>query len=114
MGYSAGAMLMSKYMIITPCSDEYPDFKVEEGLNFDDLSIYPHNNTSSEEYPDILDIGGEVYRKNDLLKVANEYGKYYCLQVDRHIGITYQQIKQPLRGKHENEVVLFFQDNCAR
>lgn len=80
MGYSAGAMLMSKYMIITPCSDEYPDFKVGEGLNFDDLSIYPHNNTSSEEYPDILDIGGEVYRKNDLLKVANEYGKYYCLQ----------------------------------
>lgn len=80
LGFSAGAMLMSKHIIITPCSEEYPDFRISEGLNFDDLSIYPHNNTSSEEYPDILDIGSEVYMKNDLLKVASEYGKYYCLQ----------------------------------
>lgn len=80
MGYSAGAMLMSKYIIITPCSEEYPDFHIGEGLNFDNLSIYPHNNTSSEEYPDILDVDGEIYKKEDLLKVAREYGKYYCLQ----------------------------------
>ena len=80
MGYSAGAMFMSKHMIIIPCSEEYPDFQIGEGLNFDDLSIYPHNNTSNDEYPDVLDVGGEIYKKNDLLKVANEYGKYYCLQ----------------------------------
>lgn len=80
LGFSAGAMLMSKYMIITPCSEEYPDFHIEKGLNFDELSIYPHNNTSSEEYPDILDIGGEVYKKADLIKVASEYGNYYLLQ----------------------------------
>lgn len=80
MGYSAGAMLMSKYIIITPCSDEYPDFHIEDGLNFDGISIYPHNNTSSEEYPEILDLGKEKYKKEDLIKVANEYGEYYCLQ----------------------------------
>lgn len=80
MGFSAGAMLMSKYMIITPCSEEYPDFHIEEGLNFDNISIYPHNNTSSEEYPDILDIGGEIYKKEDLIKVAKEYGKFYLIQ----------------------------------
>lgn len=80
MGFSAGAMLMSKYMIITPCSEEYPNFRIEKGLNFDDISIYPHNNTSSEEYPEELISGKEVYKKQDLIKVANEYGKYYLLQ----------------------------------
>ena len=45
LGFSAGAMLMSKYTIITPCSDEYPDFHIEDGLNLDGISIYPHNNT---------------------------------------------------------------------
>ena len=27
LGFSAGAMLMSKYIIITPCSDEFPTFQ---------------------------------------------------------------------------------------
>ena len=80
LGFSAGAMMMSKYIIITPCSEEYPDFHIEEGLNFDNLSIYPHNNTSSEEYPDELVAGDEVYKKSDLIKVASEYGKFYLLQ----------------------------------
>lgn len=80
MGYSAGAMLMSKYMIIVPCSKQYSDFHIAEGLNFDELSIFPHNNTSISEYPNILDMGKEIYRKEDLIKAANEYGKYYCLQ----------------------------------
>jgi len=80
MGFSAGAMLMSEYMIITPCSEEYPDFHIEKGLNLDNISIYPHNNTNSEEYPDVLDIGGEIYKKQDLLKVAKEYDKFYLIQ----------------------------------
>ena len=80
MGFSAGAMLMSKYMIITPCSEEYPDFHIEKGLNFDGLSIYPHNNTSDEEYPDKLVCGDETYKKEDLIKVAKEYDEFYLLQ----------------------------------
>lgn len=80
LGFSAGAMLMSQYIIITPCSEEYPDFHVEEGLNLDGLSIYPHNNTSEEIYPNELVVGEETYKKEDLLKVAKEYGKYYLLQ----------------------------------
>lgn len=80
MGFSAGAMLMSKYIIITPCSEEYPDFHIEKGLNFDELSIYPHNNTSDIEYPEVLTVGDETYKKQDLIKVAREYGKYYLLQ----------------------------------
>lgn len=79
-GLSAGAMFMSKYIIVTPCSEEYPDFQVEEGLNLDGISIYPHNNTAEEEYPEKLVSGDETYVKNDLLKVAAEYGEFYLLQ----------------------------------
>lgn len=79
-GFSSGAMLMSKYIIITPYSEEYPNFHIEDGLNLDGISIYPHNNTSEENYPDILTIGDGKYRKEDLLKVANKYGNFYLLQ----------------------------------
>lgn len=88
-GVSAGAMLMSKYMIITPCSEEYPDFHIEEGLNFDNLSVYPHNNTSCEAYPDELIVGNEIYKKKNLIKAANEYGEFYLLQDNlRSDGLT--------------------------
>lgn len=80
MGYSAGAMLMSKKIIITPCSEEYTEFHIEDGLNLDGISIFPHNNTPEEDYPDVLDVGGEIYRKVDNIKVAQEYGDYYLLQ----------------------------------
>ncbi len=80
LGLSAGAMFMSKYIIITPCSEEYPDFQVEEGLNLDGISIYPHNNTEEEEYPVKLVSGDEIYVRNDLLKVAAEYGEFYLIQ----------------------------------
>lgn len=89
LGMSAGAMLMSKYIIVTPCSEEYPEFRIEEGLNLSDLSVYPHNNFEGEEYPDVLNIGDETYRKNDLISVASQYGEFYLLQdhfVDK--GIT--------------------------
>ena len=89
LGMSAGAMLMSKYIIITPCSEEYPDFHIEEGLNLSGISIYPHNNFEGDVYPDILNIGDETYKKVDLLSVAFKYGEFYLLQdhfVDK--GIT--------------------------
>lgn len=80
LGMSAGAMLMSKYIIVTPCSEEYPDFHIEEGLNLDGISIYPHNNTKEVEYPEELITEDEIYKKEDLIKVAGEYGKYYLIQ----------------------------------
>lgn len=53
----------TKYIIITPCSEEYPNFHIEEGLNFDGISIYPNNNTSEETYPDTLVVGDETYQR---------------------------------------------------
>ena len=80
LGFSAGAMLMSKYMIITPCSEEYPDFRIEKGLNLDGISIYPHNNTNLADYPERLTVDKETWLRKDLIRVAREYGEYYLLQ----------------------------------
>lgn len=102
LGFSAGAMLMSQYIIITPCSEEYPEFHIEEGLNFDGLSIYPHNNTSDEAYPDTLVVGDETYQKEDLIKVARQYGKYYLLQDNvREDGLCDVSIIKSIDGNIE-------------
>lgn len=102
LGFSAGAMLMSKFIIITPCSDEYPDFRVEEGLDMDGISIYPHNNTCSELYPDELIAGDEIYKKQDLLIVAKEYGDFYLLQdYLREDGLTDISIIRTVDGNTE-------------
>ena len=102
LGFSAGAMLMSKYIIITPCSEEYPDFHIEEGLNLDEISIYPHNNTDEEEYPNILVVGDETYKKEDLIKVANQYGYYYLLQdYLREDGLTDVSLIKSTNGNLE-------------
>ena len=52
--------------IIIPCTD----FHIEKGLNFDELSIYPHNNTSTDIYPNTLVVEDEKYQKADLIQVA--------------------------------------------
>lgn len=82
LGFSAGAMYMSKYIIITPCSEEYLNFHIERGLNLDDISIYPHNNTDEEVYPDVLVVEDEnkTFKKEDLIEVAKEFGTFYLLQ----------------------------------
>ena len=80
LGFSAGAMNMSKYIIITPCSEEYPDFDIRPGLDLSGISIYPHNNFEGECFPDKVDAGGDVTISEDLLKIAREYGAFYCLQ----------------------------------
>lgn len=110
LGFSAGAMLMSKYIIIIPCSEEYPDIHIEEGLNLDEISIYPHNNTYLEDYPNTLVVGDETYQKNDLMKVANEYGEYYLLQdYLREDGLTDVSIIKSANGN-----LSFYTENDGR
>ena len=116
LGFSAGAMLMSKYIIVTPCSAEYPDFRIEEGLNLDGISIYPHNNTSNEIYPDELVSGDETYKKSDLLHVAKQYGKFYLLQDNLNPnGKTDISIIKSVNGNiefyTENEGKIWLADN---
>ena len=110
LGFSAGAMLMSKYIIITPCSEEYPEFHVGEGLNLDGISIYPHINTPLEKYPSSVVNGDETYQKEDLIKAASEYGDYYLLQdYWREDGLTDVSIIKSVDGNLE-----FYTENDGR
>ena len=118
LGFSAGAMLMSKHIIVTPCSEEYPDFRVEEGLNLDGISIYPHNNTPNEIYPDELVSGDETYKKSDLLQVAKQYGKFYLLQDNVNSnGKTDISVIKSVNGNiefyTENEGKIWLADNSV-
>ena len=80
MGYSAGAMLMSKNIVITPCCEEYPEFHIEGGLGLDEISIYPHTNTQCDVFPDPLEVGGFVCHKKDFVIAAKQVGKLYLIQ----------------------------------
>ena len=102
LGISAGAMLMSKYIATIPCSEEYPDFRIENGLNLDGLSIFPHNNVSSVEYPDKLVSGCETYKKSDLITLAKKCSPLYLLQDNlRSDGLTDVSIIKSSDGKIE-------------
>lgn len=81
-GTSINFELVDLFKISKECNsgEEYPDFHIEEGLNLDGISIYPHNNTNDKDYPDTLVVRDETYNKEDLIKVANQYGDYYLLQ----------------------------------
>lgn len=110
LGMSAGAMLMSKHIIITPCSEEYPNFRIEDGLNLDNISVYPHNNTSDTEYPTELISGDETYKKSDLIKAAKQCGPFYLLQDNiRTDGITDVSVIKSCNGKIE-----FYKENDGK
>ena len=89
LGFSAGAMNMSKYIIITPCSEEYPDFDIREGLILSNISIYPHINFEGEIFPEKIIMGDEITVSKDLQTVSEKYGIFYCLQdVEKELGMT--------------------------
>jgi peptidase E len=79
-GFSAGAMNMSKYIIIPPRSKENPDFDIRPALNLSGLSIYPHNNFNGEEFPEEIALDEQVTKTKDLVKIASDYEPFYLLQ----------------------------------
>lgn len=80
MGISAGAMNMSKYIITTPCNEEFNTFNIIEGLNLCNISIFPHCNFEGEIFPKSFEYSNRKTKRKDLQKVANDYEEFYCLQ----------------------------------
>lgn len=80
LGSSAGAMNMSKYTIIAPCNDEFPDFDVRNGLNLNNISVFPHFNYIGNKIKEVSELEDEQYKLLDLLEVAKQYGEFYLLQ----------------------------------
>ena len=78
MGFSAGAMCMSKYIIITPCSEEYPIEVIKDGMNLSDITIFPHFNISKINQ-ETIDNEDEVICVNDIKEVSTKIGEIYLL-----------------------------------
>lgn len=79
-GMSAGAMIMSKYIILPATSEEYPEFIIVDGMNRDNISIFPHNNTQDEDYPEQLYSDPELYHRDDLILAARLTEDFYLIQ----------------------------------
>jgi len=110
LGMSAGAMYMSKNIIIVPCSKEYPNFHIEEGLNLTGISIYPHNNFIGDIFPKQIINDEEITKSEDLIKVAKEYGEFYLLQ-DNYIN---ENITEVSLIRIENNNIEILKDNNGR
>lgn len=110
LGMSAGAMYMSKNIIIVPCSDEYNCFHIEEGLNLGGISIYPHNNFIGDTFPKEIINDEEITKSEDLIKVAKEYGEFYLLQ-DNYIT---EDITQVSLIRVSNNNIEMLKDNDGR
>lgn len=79
-GGSAGAMNMSKYIVITPLNEEYPDFVIEEGLNLNNITIVPHYQYEGSIIPSFSGLEEEPQKLADIIKMSEEAGKLYLLQ----------------------------------
>ena len=111
LGMSAGAMLMSEKIIITPISEEYPDLIIRDGLNKDGISIYPHNNTELDEYPECIERGnGEVYWRRDFFDAYDLAGPFYLLQ-DIHENIASRDICHQSFIRADGNVVIHYENN---
>lgn len=83
-GISAGAMCMSKYSLLFPVSEEYPEMDIRSGMNLSNISIYPHYN-SHGKIPDTYIDRGEQTKKSDLLYASQVYGNFFLLPEDSEI-----------------------------
>ncbi len=84
MGMSAGAMCMSKYSMLLPVNEKYPNMEIKKGMNLSEISIYPHYN-SNGEVPEVLTVDTEQTKKSDLLYASNNYGSVYLLSDNTEI-----------------------------
>ena len=110
LGMSAGAMYMSKNIIIVPCSKEYNEFHIEEGLNLTSISIYPHNNFVGDIFPEKIVNDEEITHSEDLIKVSKEYGEFYLLQ-DNYIN---EEVTEVSLIRVSNNIIEILNDNSGR
>lgn len=108
MGLSAGAMLMSEHIVLTPTNDEYQDFVVQKAFGYQKVNIFPHMNFGKVVYSTFMTGDGKVVLE-DLLKLSQEVeiqllGDGNFIVNDEKVGNDFYLLK---KGKvyryHENK-----------
>ena len=80
LGISAGAMNMSKYIIMVTDGEHSNETRVEKGLGLVDFSIYPHCAFSGDVFAPSFYIGSDFVDSEKLLTVSKNIGEVYFLQ----------------------------------
>lgn len=80
LGISAGAMNMSKYMIMVTDGANSDETRVEEGLGLVDFSVFPHCAFSGDIFAESFYIGSDRVDSQKLLTACKGKGDVYFLQ----------------------------------
>ncbi len=80
LGVSAGAMNMSKYIIMVTDGPNSNETKVEEGLGLVDFSVFPHCAFSGNSFAPSFYIGSDWVNSATLLQTSQGKGDVYFLQ----------------------------------
>ena len=80
LGISAGAMNMSKYIIMITDGENSDETRIEEGLGLVDFSVYPHCAFSGDIFAPFFYIGSDFVDCEKLLAVSQNKGDVYFLQ----------------------------------
>lgn len=80
LGISAGAMNISKYIIMVTDGVNSDEMRVEEGLGLVDFSVFPHCAFSGDTFAVSFYIGSDFVESQKLLMACKEKGDVYFLQ----------------------------------
>lgn len=80
LGISAGAMNMSKYIIMVTDGVNSSETRVEEGLGLVDFSAFPHCAFSGDTFAESFYIGADLVDSRKLLAACRDKGNVYFLQ----------------------------------
>lgn len=80
LGISAGAMNMSKYIIMVTDGVNSDETRVEEGLGLVDFSVFPHCAFSGGSFAESFYIGTDLVESRKLLTASKDKGDVYFLQ----------------------------------
>ena len=80
LGISAGAMNISKYIIMVTDGVNSDEMRVEEGLGLVDFSVFPHCAFSGDTFAKSFYIGSDLVESQNLLMACKEKGDVYFLQ----------------------------------
>lgn len=80
LGISAGAMNMSKDIIMVTDGENSDETRVEEGLGLVEFSVYPHCAFSSDTFAASFYIGSDLVDSEKLLSACQNRGDVYFLQ----------------------------------
>jgi peptidase E len=101
LGISAGAMIMSKYIIMVTDGPNSDKSVIKKGLNIVNYSIYPHCNFSGEDFKMNFYVGSDLVISQKLIDISRGKGDVFCLQNKDENNTIKISLIRTVNGKSE-------------